>query len=341
MTAAHPKPWYRLREDELMKQRIRDLPLSIAGSFATPMIQKLYLELAQRGLVYRPPCFWADEWFCPVGVPAIGIPFFLAHPRLRRLEQKMILEVEGGTRPAFMKLIRHETGHAYAYAYNLHKKQEWRRLFGYSSEPYEDTYHAKPYSRSYVIHLDNWYAQSHPDEDFAETFAVWLTPGMNWRKRYRGWKAIEKLEYVDRVMKKIAGRSPQKRTRFNPSEYDGLGMKLSAYYQQKRRDYEDSYPDFYDADLKVLFTEKPEEKGDVKAAAYLKARHQRLVGVVSFWTKEKKYTIDQLMRDLTRRCRELNLSMRKGHKDTELEIASYITSLITTYLFTGKFKRTK
>ena len=36
------------------------------------------------------------------------------------------------------------------------------------------------------MHLDPWYAQSHPDEDFAETFAVWLTPEVQLEDALRG-----------------------------------------------------------------------------------------------------------------------------------------------------------
>ena len=81
----------------------------------------------------------------------------------------------------------------------------WMQHFGLASTEETDTYRPRPYSRSYVIHLDDWYAQSHPDEDFAETFAVWLTPDLNWRGLYTGWKALQKLEYVDELMRSIAG----------------------------------------------------------------------------------------------------------------------------------------
>ena len=145
----------------------------------------------------------------PVGIPAIFIPFFLVHDRLRALERTMMLEVEGGTPEWFMKLIRHEAAHAYSYAYQLPRKKKWQQTFGHTSrEETPDFYQPRPFSRSYVVHLDDWYAQSHPDEDFAETFAVWLTPGLDWRKRYAGWKALQKLEYVDELMRSLAGKPP-------------------------------------------------------------------------------------------------------------------------------------
>ena len=126
----------------------------------------------------------------------------------------MMLEVEGGTPEWFMKLIRHEAAHAYSYAYQLPKKKKWQRTFGLTSR--EETpafYRPRPYSRSYVVHLDDWYAQSHPDEDFAETFAVWLTPGSGLAGAIPGWKALEKLEYVDELMRSLAGKPPIHRRR--------------------------------------------------------------------------------------------------------------------------------
>ena len=79
---------------------------------------------------------------------------------------------------------------------------EWVEVFGNRDVEYQpETYRPRPYSKSFVRHLPNWYAQAHPDEDFAETFAVWLAlPVEEWRSQYRGWKALKKLEYVDAMM---------------------------------------------------------------------------------------------------------------------------------------------
>lgn len=167
-----PADWTQLSDQELLERRISRLGLTLDASGLPPLIQRLHDELATQGLVFLPACFLADEWFVPVGIPAIGIPFYLAHDRLRKLEQTMMLEVEGGTSDWFMKLMRHEAGHAYSYAYQLYKRKKWQQHFGLASAEYKDTYRPRPHSRSFVIHLDNWYGQAHPDEDFAETFAV-------------------------------------------------------------------------------------------------------------------------------------------------------------------------
>jgi len=335
------KPWWRLKEDALLNKKISELNLRTENTFLVPLMDRLYRELEQKGLYFKPPYFLADEWFSPLGIPAIGIPFYLVHPRLRRLEMKMMLEVEGGSKSSFMKLVRHETGHAFSFAYHLYKRPEWRGLFGSTSQEYPDTYRPRPYSRSHVIHLDNWYAQSHPDEDFAETFAVWLTPGFNWQKKYRGWKALKKLEYVNSIMKSIAAKLPKNPPVFNPKKYAGLQIRLKTYYQRKRKLHAESYPDFYDKDLKTLFTDSPEERSEIKASRYLKGVYPKILKTVSFWTKEKKYTLDQLMRDLISRCGELNLWVRNHDSEIDFHIVCFITTLMANYRFTGKFKRAR
>ena len=193
-------PWHRLSDEQLLDLRICDLPIKIKGSFLEPHIKRLYSELNARGIRFKPHVWLAEEWFSPDGVPGIAIPFYLAHPRLMKLERKQMLEIEGGTDTECMRILRHEAGHALDTAFRLHFKRQHRELFGSFAQPYPDFYKPKPKSRKYVLHLPAWYAQAHPAEDFAETFAVWLTPRSQWRRRYRGWPALRKLEYIDELM---------------------------------------------------------------------------------------------------------------------------------------------
>ena len=199
----------RLSDEQLLDLRMSDLDVSIEDSSLASRIDQLNDELAARDLNFRPHFWLSDDWFSPDGVPGIAIPFYLAHPRLIRLERKQLLEVEGGTREGCMKILRHEAGHAIDTAFKLRRKARYRQLFGKASQPYPETYQPTPSSRDYVLHLDMWYAQAHPLEDFAETFAVWLRPGSRWRTRYQDWPAIEKLKFVDGFMKSIRGTKPQ------------------------------------------------------------------------------------------------------------------------------------
>jgi hypothetical protein len=331
--------WASLSDEQLLERRISKLGLKLEGTPLEPLIKQLYEELSAHGLTFHPPTYIGDEWFVPIGIPAIFVPFFLVHDRLRALERTMMLEVEGETPEWFMKLMRHEAGHAYSYAYQLQRQKKWQQCFGQTSD--EETpsfYRPRPFSRSYVMHLDDWYAQAHTDEDFAETFAVWLTPGLDWRKRYAGWKgALQKLEYVDELMQSLAGKPPVHKPKYRVADYNFLNVKLKTYYARKRKLYEDTYPDFYDADLRQLFGAPT----GIKASRYLRQRRRRLMNSVCQWTNEKKFRVNKLLNRLIERTDKLGLHLHNDDPQQDFRVASYITTLVMNYLFTGKFKRTK
>src|SRR6266702_3350174 len=333
--------WVSLSDQDLLERRISTLGLRLEGTALEPLIRQFYDELSANGLAFHPPCHIGDEWFVPIGIPAIFIPFFLVHDRLRALERTMMLEVEGGTPEWFMKLMRHEAGHAYMYAYQLTRRKKWRQCFGQTSqEETPNTYRPRPFSRSYVMHLEDWYAQSHPGEDFAETFAVWLTPGLDWRKEYASWPALRKLEYVDELMRSLVGKAPVHTPAYRVAEYDCLNLKLKTYYARKRKLYEDTYPDFYDADLRALFA-AADGPGRIKASSYLRLRRRRLMNSVCQWTNEKKFRVNKLLSRLIERCDQLELHVLNDDPQQDFRVSSFITTLVMNYLFTGKFKRTK
>jgi hypothetical protein len=334
--------WAELSDEALLERKISQLGLTLAGTPLEAHVKQLHDELAQKGLAFMPPCHIGDEWFVPVGIPAIFVPFFLVHDRLRRLEAALMLEVEGDNPEWCMRLLRHEAAHAYAYAYQLFRKRKWQRIFGRTSaDETPQFYRPRPYSHSYVVHLDDWYAQSHPDEDFAETFAVWLTPGLDWRTRFKGWKALHKLEYVDELMRSLAGQPPVHRPVYRERDYNFLNLKLKTYYARKRKLYEDSYPDFYDRDLRQLFAGPPGAGAALRASHFLRQRKRALMDAVCEWTNEKKYRVNKLLARLIERCDQLDLHLKPGEAAPDLQVAAYIATLVMNYLFTGKFKRTK
>ncbi|HTK86129.1 MAG TPA: putative zinc-binding metallopeptidase, partial [Nitrospiraceae bacterium] len=208
-SANAPAEWASLTDEQLLDLRLCDLHLKLEGSPLEERIAQLYRELDERGLRFRPHFWLSDEWFTPDGVPGIAIPFYLAHSRLAKLELNQMLEVEGGDADWCMRILRHEAGHAIENAFAIRRRPRRQQLFGKSSVPYPDHYSFKPYSKSFVVHLGSWYAQSHPDEDFAETFAIWLTPESQWQQRYAGWPALKKLTYVDQLMRSLAGQEPR------------------------------------------------------------------------------------------------------------------------------------
>ncbi len=204
-----------------------------SGKDITKPIKKLMAELRSRKILFKPVFYLADEWFVLEGQTSIGIPFYLADPTLKKLEKKMMGFVEGASFQECVKILRHEAGHALFYAYRLHRHPEVKKVFGPSPKRIPKTYHPDPKSRDYVRHLDNWYAQAEPDEDFAETFAVWLTPGSQWKSRYKNWPALQKLKLIDRLMKEIAGKKPLNTSAKKIDEISTLKTTLKNYYKKK------------------------------------------------------------------------------------------------------------
>src|SRR5690242_20515391 len=300
--------WLSLPDEALLDVRMSDLPLAIEGPLAERVTQ-LRDEMAAKGLRCPIHFYLADEWFTPDGGTAIAIPFYLAHPRLERLEEAQMFEVEGGEHEWCMRILRHEAGHAIDHAFRLQRRRKRVEIFGSSSKPYPEFYTPKPYSKSFVLHLDAWYAQSHPDEDFAETFAVWLTPNSEWRQRYVGWKALPKLEYMDSLMTSLTGQTaPVDR----PDEVDplpSLRTTLRHHYRNKRKHYGVDHPNFYDRDLRRLFSAAPEFANHVTAAQFISRIRRQVRRLVSDWTGIYQYTIDQVIEDMIARARELKLRL--------------------------------
>ncbi len=325
-----------LTDEELLRTRICDLKLQIAGSELESRIETFHRELGEKGIVFKPLCYLGDEWFCPDGAATIAIPFYLAHSRLKKLEEKMMLEVEGGTESWCMRLLRHEMGHVLNHAYLLAKDREWQKMFGPPSLEYSESFRARPYSKRFVRHLDGWYAQSHPEEDFAETLAIWLTPGLDWKNQYRDWKALGKLEYVDQLMAKLAGQSPLVLSRTKMSQASRLRSRLEAYYKKRRRLYAQDFPDFFDTDLRKLFADAATAPNGDRAAAFLRRSRKPILNAVSAWSGEPKFTVNRLLHALTERCAALDLRVRSDFAG--LEIAAYLATLASHYRLTGKFK---
>jgi hypothetical protein len=333
-------PWTVLSDDELLKLRICDLRVRIEGSELEPHVAQVMGELDARGLALKPEAYLADEWFSPSGAPLIAIPFFLAHPRLKQLELRQMLEVEGGTREWCLQLLRHECGHAYEHAFGFSKREGWAEVFGNPDMEYEpDAYRPRPYSRSFVRHLPNWYAQAHPDEDFAETFAVWLTLSPDeWRAQYRGWKALEKLEYLAELMREAAAKPPPAVERRGRTwEASRLRRTLEKYYAAKRKLYAEDFPNVYDSDLRAIFEKG--DFGDESAAQVMRRMQNRLSAAIVRWTGQHKYVADTLVRRLIIRARELKLPAPRDQATLMVDLAAYLSALVTNHLHTGKFKR--
>jgi hypothetical protein len=318
--------WETLPDAALLDVRIRDLRVGIEGTWIEECLDDLYEDLARRGIPFRPHAWLSSDWFVPDHVSGIAIPFYLAHPRLMKLERKQMLDVEGGTRQEMIKILRHECGHALDNAYGLGGDPRRQQLFGDSSKRYPDHYRPNPASRRYVHHLRLYYAQSHPAEDFAETFAVILgSRGGGWRKRYADWPALQKLEYVDAMLESLRGKTPKHRNRQKPESVPTLGMTLRDYYADKRERYLASYPDIYDRDLRRLFSDDPKHQRHELASRFLRRNSSEIRRLVSNWTGEYQFTLEQVLKDMIGRSRELKLRAAGPERTLKMEFAILLT----------------
>jgi len=334
-TATRPRrfPWSRCKTENILDLRFCNLGLTIAGTWLERPIDHIWTELERREIRLRPHFWLSEEWFSPAGVPGVAIPFYLAHRRLMKLEREKMLEVEGGTFDECLKILRHETGHAIQHAFQLQRKRRWQQLFGKSSARYPEYYRAKPSSKRFVLHLDRWYAQAHPDEDFAETFAVWFQPRALWKKRYARWPALKKLEYVDELMTEIAGKKPLVANKMCVESLPRLRKTLRQHYEEKRARYTSSYPTVYDRDLKGLFSDAPRHRQKEAAGAFVRRNRSEIRQLVSRWTGEYQFTLDQVLDDIIVRCRALKLHTKGSERQLKLDFCILLTAHTMQVLF--------
>ncbi|HEY4135338.1 MAG TPA: putative zinc-binding metallopeptidase [Alphaproteobacteria bacterium] len=319
-------PWASLPDNQLLQLRIKDLKLTLEGTWLEDCLHELHNELEERGLRFKPHAWISDEWFSPDTTPGIAFPFYLAHPRLMRLERKKIIDVEGGTVAECMRILRHEAGHALRTAYQLQRRRQWQKLFGPSSRRYPSYYRPNPASKSFVEHLRLWYAQSHPDEDFAETFAVWLKPRSDWRKRYAGWPALKKLEYVEELMGEIADERPTVRAKLRVDPLGGITRTLDEHYRRKQAHYLVEPSKAYDKDLLRLFSSAPQHARGLAASSFIVQNRAEIRPLVSKWTGEYQLTLDSILDDMIVRCRELKLRVVGSKRQVLMDFTVLVTA---------------
>jgi hypothetical protein len=322
---------------ELLSKPIRDFALKLEGSPLERFVQQLYRELDRKRLTrFHPTCYLTDEWGCPSGEPVIGIPFYLAAPDLARLEREMN-DLEDARE--IMMYLRHEAGHAFNYAYELYKTPRWRELFGPFRRAYRDNYRPIPFSRQYVRHIAGWYAQKHPDEDFAETFAVWLTPGSHWRKRYHGWGALSKLKYVDRIARQLANTDPIRSQGCTDVTVEQMNSTVAEFYQRSLNETLSIADLALDADLLDIFNVSKRRRKAVRQAADALHQHRKaVVDKITYWTGVQRPLVKTLVELIESRVGELGLRVDVTREAEHLtEFIVYVTALSMNYLTRGRF----
>ena len=310
---------------QLLGRRISELGLAITGSRVERLVSRLGEELGERGIAFRPPVYLSDQWGCPDGTPVIGVPFYLADARLERIEAEHAGSIENDEEA--MRYLRHEAGHALNYAFRLHERPEFDALFGDYARPYDEHYRADPLSRDHVRHILGWYAQKHPDEDFAETFAVWLTPGLDWRTEYAGWGALQKLEWVDGVMREIASLAPEvpALTR-DDLPVEAMDWTLGEHYaEEEHMPLGDGRQ--FDGDLRRVFATSADSPAGEDAAAFLQRHEGELVSRISYWAGVGPAAVRSLIRAFADRAATLGLRVTGLDATTLIELTAFGTAI--------------
>src|SRR5438105_841395 len=322
---------------ELLSKPIRDLGLKLEGSSVERFVHQLYRELERKGLrKFRPLVYLSDEWGCPDEEPVIGIPFYLADPKLEKLERDMN-DLEDARQ--IMMYMRHEAGHAFNYAYELYKTSDWQALFGKFRRPYREHYKPIPFSRKFVRHMEGWYAQKHPDEDFAETFAVWMTPRSNWRERYQGWGAMLKLKYMDRVARKLRDVEPVRPQGHTDVTVEQMEDTVQQFYENHNSEAREVNELLLDTDLKDIFNVSSRKRNGVRPAAELLRENRKVItDKLAYWTGVRRPLIKNLVESIEERVAALQLkSDVSSEKQYLTELTVFCTTLAMNYLTRGKF----
>jgi len=339
-TLAVINSWETIRY-ELLNTRICDLGLKIKGSSLEPLTRQLLEELSAKGVDYQPGFYLTDSWGCPDRVPIIGIPFYLADKRLMRIEEEQTGEVED--EHTVMMFLRHEAGHAINYAYRLWKYEGWADVFGHFTRPYRDSFQPNPFSRNFVRHLVHsqyrqTYAQKHPDEDFAETFAVWLTPGSAWRRKYQGWPVLRKLRYVDALLRQIRGKRPVRTGGRLCNPVEQMTVLLADHYGQRVERYRALAQGYVDDRLRKLFSPSAHTGPLLPAAFLLNSRRAEIIRRVTRWSGMDREDVETIVAKLEARSKALNLEYNVSQTNAKLmDIVALATSLVMDFGYTGRF----
>lgn len=322
-----------LSRSELLRTPLCLLDLNLRKGLMGDCISQVKKELRERGLKIRLNFWISDEWFCPDGITGVAIPFYLLDERLIALETEYFGKAEGDKREYCLKLLRHEIGHAIDNAYNLRFHEDRQVIFGPSSLPYPKDYTRKPYSKSFVRNLDEHYAQAHPEEDWAETFATWLNPKSNWKNHYRDWPAIKKLNFMDKKMRSLIGVTPIVNNE-TLDEIDTLSLTIRTYLNRKIKNQNKYKAPLFGRNLNRIF----ETGSKVPAKTFLISKEKELTRLVARETKQYHYVVKDILKELKAECSSRNLTLKKSKKVTEKDILKLLSSSTKAYLSQGKNK---
>lgn len=334
---------------ELLLTPLNQLEVSIDKSYFAEAIPLAREDLKRLRITQLQPYFYLSTGYGTVaGTTSIALGFYDCTELLRGLN----LERRGFqyTREDIVNLVRHELGHAFAYAYKLYTRKDFRQIFKvkgnyFNTYPVTDRYleRVNPWSRDFVNPSGDHYAQKHPDEDFAETFTVLLQPGYDWAYEYRNYPgALRKLEFVQNLIAELGGAEPL--IDQTPNAYEALAsvkITLARFFRlRSTRAYRQQATGFIDPDLRDLFWRPPailrgnrkRERDYVHADNFIRKHKRAIVTQVSRWTGVPETVVRDLLDKCSVRSHALGLYVRKDKRESKLvELTSFVSYRCALY----------
>jgi len=336
------------RKMELLTTPVNRLGLDLKRSPVQPHMDRLMILLHRRGIRLKPRFYLGEDWGCVTGTSNIEVGFYDADPLLRELNQ----DVRGWAHePRVIDyLLRHETGHAFCYMHRLYKLREFRVVFDvkgkfFDTYPATDRFKPHPWSRNYVNPNRDHYAQKHPDEDFAETFGVWLEPMSVWRRAYRNKKgALQKLDFVSRLIARYGDKAPdvEPDLRKVDSPVEAIRATVAEQLDASLTRYRAKATGYIDPMLRKIgrYHARPAPSGAIPLADAVASYRKFIEGIVVRHARVTSSQASSLMSKIQSRARVLHLYVPLA--DTEekiIEVASLASCLATRFRLTGNILR--
>ena len=321
-------------EDILLKLKISDLPLNIKKSYVYPYILQVIEELKNHKINFKMNMWFADEWFVADDTVGMGVPFYMLDLKLIKMEKKHVGFVDGETKQECLNIIRHEIGHVLDNAFKIRQREDFKKIFGDAAKKYPKSYDYKKYSKKFVRNIKDGYAQGHPVEDFAETFAVWLDPNSCWKSKYKLWPAYKKLLYVDKLIK---GFKNKKQVVFKKESFDLAAdskITLKKYYSIKKRLYGQNGDDFWDSSLKKVFSGSKIKSPT--AYEFLTENRVEIINRLHCHENIRKYRLKKIYTQLRDRSKRLNLKVGSNTVATTKKMGYHFNGLIKVYYDQGR-----
>ncbi len=327
---------------ELLLTPLNRLPITIEDSFFGEALRVVRADLKRARIKYLEPQYYLSTGYGTVaGTTTIALGFYDCNDVLQEINH----ELRGFryTRDEIINIIRHEVGHAFAYGYKLYRRKDFRQVFKvkgnyFNTYPLTDRYveRANPWSRDFVNPGGDYYAQKHPDDDFAETFMVWLMPRYNWRRAYRRYPgALRKLEFVDKLVSEVRRTEPlidQSPNLYEP--LDDFRETLARFYRLRTtRAYRKRATGYIDPDLIDMFWrpaptrgKRKREQDYVHADNFIRKHKRDIAAQVSRWSEVDPRVVQDFLDKCRARAHALDLWVRKETREKKvIEFTSYVS----------------